>query len=842
MHRALPLLTALFCLLACSERDPIPPFGAGDERTTPADEVTPATSDGEQAADATPPSSLDATDTVTHTETSQPAGFDSSETTSPNDTSPTPPPLCGNGTVDPGEACDSGSSPQAAWCRSDCLELLDTGTFQPYPAHASVQSLTTSNGLTASVWTQGRVDRLMGHAYAAYGPETPTLDYLYDHYFGLSFGQEGTWLSDLSPTEATYVPGTHILRVTYELDGVRATIHWWTPFAGPENSTAEVRSLVGVVRLEALAGAVHNLRLATLWNAHAGGEGDALKEVFSIDTKTGVITERGATATLAYHALGPGPPAYSAGAPGGPHHPWTQFQEGESFNNTLPLSAVDDGVLGFEFTVASPLLPGASEWFGVVGWLDETQPEAVVRAELIAWLQNRTAPELLEAELAWWEHWHAQSTLSPNLSPQEKAVAHQSLAVLKMAQVREDADTNCPSDRCAGQLLASLVPGQWNISWVRDAVYAAIALARSGHLPEARASLDFMLQALPAPSASGGNHYQEAFIESGDSSPGVWGLNTSLPAPYLISLARYYGQGLEESDANAAGPNLEWDNWGLFLWAFAEVAGMDSAWGDAQIHTVATRVAAPLIALVSPENGLLVPDSSIWERHWCPHGQCAEPETRKQHAYSSIMAAQGLRQLQQAFPQHPEALVWEAIAGSLLEALYTELVVTVPTTDLPALAGNVEELPYAVYYLDTAVVEAIALGLVPAGGPEAFGTFAALDAHLRVGSHSPGYRRNDDPTWYDTQEWVVMDLRAAVALERMGQIGRAETLLAWVTDLATLNHGLIPELLSDGVYQPGSEDEAWQPGLDAGADYQGAIPMCGFGPGAYLLALEALRN
>ena len=63
--------------------------------------------------------------------------------------------------------------------------------------------------------------------------------------------------------------------------------------------------------------------------------------------------------------------------------------------------------------------------------------------------------------------------------------------------------------------------------------------------------------------------------------------------------------------------------------------------------------------------------------------------------------------------------------------------------------GNLEELPFETYYLDMAVVEAINWNLVHPGEITAFGTLAAVDAYLGVGDHSPGYKRNDDPTWYD---------------------------------------------------------------------------------------------
>ena len=76
--------------------------------------------------------------------------------------------------------------------------------------------------------------------------------------------------------------------------------------------------------------------------------------------------------------------------------------------------------------------------------------------------------------------------------------------------------------------------------------YATVALARAGHLDEARDALIFQLTAGP------GRHEAEVGM------------------PYRVSITRYFGNGAEESDCNAAGPNIEFDGFGLFLW---------SAWG-----------------------------------------------------------------------------------------------------------------------------------------------------------------------------------------------------------------------------------------------------------------------
>ena len=124
-------------------------------------------------------------------------------------------------------------------------------------------------------------------------------------------------------------------------------------------------------------------------------------------------------------------------------------------------------------------------------------------------------------------------------------------AILKMGQLREPG-------RGRGQILASLVPGAWRIAWVRDMAYAILGLVRAGHLAEAKLALEFMLNAEMRRDGDR-NFYDVNFIERD--------LGVTLSADYAISVTRYFGDGTEESDSNAAGPNIEFDNWGLFLWA-----------------------------------------------------------------------------------------------------------------------------------------------------------------------------------------------------------------------------------------------------------------------------------
>jgi hypothetical protein len=77
--------------------------------------------------------------------------------------------------------------------------------------------------------------------------------------------------------------------------------------------------------------------------------------------------------------------------------------------------------------------------------------------------------------------------------------------------------------------------------------------------------------------------------------------------PYQISLVRYHGFGVEETDFNDFGPNLEFDGFGLFLWALRsyEVASGDEALAAGRWAEIGEKVGDVLVALVDPETGLL---------------------------------------------------------------------------------------------------------------------------------------------------------------------------------------------------------------------------------------------
>src|SRR5262249_60603397 len=92
--------------------------------------------------------------------------------------------------------------------------------------------------------------------------------------------------------------------------------------------------------------------------------------------------------------------------------------------------------------------------------------------------------------------------------------------------------------RGKGAVIASLPPGEWTYAWIRDGAYASVAMASIGMKDEARAALSFYL------GAEAGRFQQWDELKP-------YGM-----PPYQISLVRYHGFGVEETDVNDFGPNL----------------------------------------------------------------------------------------------------------------------------------------------------------------------------------------------------------------------------------------------------------------------------------------------
>jgi GH15 family glucan-1,4-alpha-glucosidase len=608
----------------------------------------------------------------------------------------------------------------------------------------------------------------------------------FDTYFGIHAGSQSAWLGTLRPTEVGYAAESNLIRSVVTVGGVKTETFYYAPFGYDGNA------MVMLLRLENTSGSsqpvtaysIHNFKLGTATNPDAPA---ANGEVIGFDAGSMTATETGpGGGTVVYAPIGGADAsscatdAYASVAAGG--NPSAQ----SSCSGT-------DRVNVFTRSFGS-MAAGEVRWWGVAVLFDDGNG-AAARTAWTTYLAGRTADQLHTDALAEWEAWRVAPP--DGLSPAELAVWRQSETVLRMGQIREPYQES-PRRKNTGMILASLPPGDWHTGWVRDATYALVPLARTGHHEEARLGLDFFL------GADAGRY--GSYLNNVD---------------YRISTVRYYGDGQEEADYSGAPTrNIEIDGWGLFLWAARAYvdASEDTAWlasttrkGDTVYDAIKNGVAEPLAANME-SSGMAIADASIWEVHW---------GNRQHFLYTTAAAARGFCDMATLARRagHDEDIErYRALSQRAVDAMKGAFI-----DSNRVLAGSLERLSQGSNYRDGATIEAFTWNLIDAHDPIATATLGAM-SYLQT--PAGGYKRvegsNDQ---YDSDEWILIDLRASDAFRRAGDSAKADQLLDWVTAQGGANFDLLPEL-----YNTRTSSGA------IGA-YSGEIPMVGYGAGAYQMTL-----
>lgn len=735
--------------------------------------------------------------------------------------------------------------------RSLLLAVLSLPAFAQVVPARSFYDLPSSNGHGA-VMLDGRTGKLVHfreHLTAteefqldAMGNEVwvgnqpqlvHTRDLLFDAYFGLRVGAQQRWLDATQVVSSGYAPGTGVITVTQSALGLSLTTSIFAPRTFPHASYVAV-----LCAKNGGSSALTNVSVFHLENLHLGVGRPGVRQELESSGETivvgdGDVFERGFAGVVGTRALGAATAtAWNPATPQSENgYVIVRDTVGPLVARDGDLGVADDWASAFQFDLGT-LAAGAEACAGVVSAHHAdpfAQPE--VTAWLDAWVNGRGARQVLDDELAHWAAFQAALTVPAGLSNDELALTRQGAATMAMAQVQSGeaflrellasdgeprhtrfatldggALPNVVKHRGKGAVLASLPPGEWTYSWVRDGAYAMVALSELGLVDEAREGLRFFLD------AEGGRFRDWAELQP-----------QGFP-PYVLSLTRYVGFGVEETDFNDFGPNLEFDGFGLVLWALREHEARtgDTSLVDARWNDIATLIADPLVELVEPSTGLLRKDSSIWETHW--NGR------ERTWAFTNITAARGLCDaalLAERLNDPTRAMKYRAAGRALRRAIAEKL-----TDARGALASNREELVSGRGYYDAAVFDAIAMGLFAADGRIARATLDAMDRELKV-AHGPGWARNDDRTdhagasdlspWgseYDSAEWVITDLRGAVAMRAAGRVSRADALLEFTRLQSLRNAGVFAETYEEntGVYKFNA-------------------PMIGFGAGAWVLAL-----
>ena len=608
---------------------------------------------------------------------------------------------------------------------------------------------------------------------------------VFDTYFGVQAGSTSAWLGGKTPSEVGYVDESNVIRSAVAVGGVTTETFFVSPFGYPGNAMVMLLKITNTSASpqNVTAYSIHNFKMGSAPDPDApGADGESI----AYDTTSQTATETGpGGGTMIYAPIGGAdvsscdPNTYNTVAAGG------------TLSQLATCSGTDiKNAFGKNL---GTLQPGAIAWWGVAVLFDSGNDVAGARTAWTTFLAGRTADQLYSGILA--EVETSRTAPVPGLSDTETKIWRQAETVLRMGQIME-AWSDSPRVHNNGMILASLPPGAWHTGWVRDATYAIDALARTGHGDRAKAALDFMLNA--------------------DA-----GLYSSYlgNVPYRISVVRYFGDGQEEADySGQTTRNIEIDGWGLYLWAarnYVDASG-DIAWlsamtkkGDTVYDAIKGGVAEALAANLET-SGMPIADASIWEVHW---------GNRQHFMYTAAAAARGLcdmATLARRAGRTDDVAHYKTLAMQAQAALKANFV-----DQQSVLAGSLERLAQGANYHDGSTVEAVTWSLVD---PTDTVANATMNGMSYLQTPAGGYKRvegsNDQ---YDTDEWILIDLRAADAYRRQGNAPKADQLLGWVTAQASVNYNLLPELYNT-VSSSGP----------IGA-YSGSIPMVGYGAGAYLL-------
>ncbi len=395
--------------------------------------------------------------------------------------------------------------------------------------------------------------------------------------------------------------------------------------------------------------------------------------------------------------------------------------------------------------------------------------------------------DFLENEIKYMKGIFKKVNKPHSMSKAEQDIFEQQITFLKMAQVRDEATLKYSK----GQIIASLPPGIWNISWVRDASYAVRALTLLGLHEEAKSALIFWMK------ADVGQYKKYRHTDGKE-----YGINSD----YKVSVCRYYGNGKEESDYNSDGPNIELDGFGLVLTAVSEYLNnsKDIAFFNEYYKTIKNRIAEALLINID-KNGLVRPESGAWERHL----------PGKQYSFTSITAAKGLQDWGNVLQSYKiDGGKKYSTAGKLLEDMIRSKLIV----DSSFIKGCLESSADSVHeYLDASSYEYFNSFEY---SPKLFSLHHDKYSKQLKLSKDRGFSRVNKGDWYDKQEWIFLDLRIASSLNKYNHFAEAKKLFGHVVKNAQLNHNIIPELYNEKT----------------GA-YEGASPMVGFGGGAYIMYL-----
>ena len=450
-------------------------------------------------------------------------------------------------------------------------------------------------------------------------------------------------------------------------------------------------------------------------------------------------------------------------------------------------------------SAAQPL--GASSAWALVALEDDRDAEQAIR-DLARWQAGLSGSRLVSRELDRFEQWRARPTVHFT-NEHERHLWRQSETMLRIAQSREPNR----ADRRGNGLIVAALPDVFSTPWVRDMAWATAALIRMGHRAEARAALVAYFNARPTGK-------MRAEVNGAD---------------YQISVVRYWGDGSEEPFFTQEGAtNIEFDNWGEVLWVLGEYlkkyddpALLKAATYRGPLYETARDfIVKPLMSNTEKYgDGLIVAaDTSIWEER---------QKDKKHFAFSTAMAIVGLREFAEVARRAGDEIARREVLANtaLLQKGFDAAFIR-----SGKLRGTLEE--GVKNDIDGALLPIINFGIVR--DPRVIRDTVDRMKLLKVASG--GYRRvrgtYTDPKifeyWYEQQEFLFVDFHFAELHRRLGNMNEADSTLRRIVEKSAADHNIIPEMYVAVPCElfPGKI-----------GDPTGAMPMVGYGAGAFVLHL-----
>jgi GH15 family glucan-1,4-alpha-glucosidase len=458
------------------------------------------------------------------------------------------------------------------------------------------------------------------------------------------------------------------------------------------------------------------------------------------------------------------------------------------------------------------------EKYFLFSFTDDLHTDKNIVSKAIADL-SKAKSSLVDDEIGFMKNIFKKCFIPKNLPENVRNTVEQNISYLKMAQVSDK--EIIPNSQ--GQIIAALRPGPWNSTWVRDGSYAIEAMTHLGLFDEAKKGLEFMLKGKA-------NKYKKYKYTDGK----TYGVGMD----YQLSVCRYFGNGEEDSTFGneiensplGAGPNIEFDNFGLFLTAFSDYVKVSNdvafykKWND----IVTYKIADPTVFCID-KNGLMKEDSGPWEHYL---------QNPKQYTFTSGVCAKGLQEfaeLQKKF--NLPFSKYEQASETIKQGLMKNILI-----DNRYFKGNEKDQKTDYEYYDSGAFEIFANGLIT--DKKLFlSHLEEYDKVLRIPETRAGYIRLNTNNPYENQEWAFIDLRISLAHIRFGQKEKSTEILNYINEQASKNNNTIPEMFSNKTQLNKVTDyfktfDVWCNCIRTESDmYIATVPMVGFGAGTYILTI-----